>query len=45
LHYQGVLSGYPDNTFRPAQNINRVEALKLIYEATKIERQTGHGAS
>ena len=41
LRYQGVINGYPDNTFHPAKSLNRVEALKLIFEATQMEMQTG----
>ncbi len=27
----GVVSGYPDGTFRPANNINRAEVAKMVY--------------
>jgi len=33
----GVLSGYADGTFRPNQPVNRVEALKILIEAAKID--------
>lgn len=29
---KGIVQGYPDGYYRPAQNINYVEALKIIYE-------------
>ncbi len=41
LRYQGLLKGYPDNTFRPDQPLNRVEALKLIFELASIDLNTG----
>lgn len=41
LRYQKVLEGYPDNTFRPEQELNRVEALKLIFEVAKIDLTNG----
>lgn len=28
----GILEGYPDDTFRPLQCVNRVELLKILYE-------------
>lgn len=30
---EGILQGYPDGQFRPAQNINQAEALKILYES------------
>ncbi len=30
---EGVIQGYNDGSFRPEQNINQAEALKIIYEA------------
>ena len=42
LRYQKVLEGYPDNTFRPDQELNRAEALKLIFEVAKIDLTTGY---
>lgn len=33
--HQGWIKGYPDGTFRPAQNINKVEAIKIIGEVQK----------
>lgn len=41
LRYQGVISGYPDNTFRPEQPLNRVEALKLVFEVAAIAMNNG----
>lgn len=29
----GIIEGYPDGMFRPGQNINRVEVLKILIEA------------
>lgn len=33
----GVIQGYPDQTFRPSQNVNRVEFLKLVLESSQVE--------
>lgn len=41
LRYHGVLGGYPDNTFQPDQYLNRVEALKLIFETSQVSLQNG----
>ncbi len=41
LRYQGLLKGYEDNTFRPEQPLNRVEALKLVFEAAEITMNNG----
>ena len=30
---EGVISGYPDGSFRPEQTVNRAEALKIILES------------
>lgn len=30
LRTQNVITGYPDNTFRPDQKVNRAEAIKLV---------------
>lgn len=30
----GIIAGYPDGTFKPAQSVIRVEALKMILEAS-----------
>ncbi|GEM_PF-2179599 len=32
----GIIRGYPDNTFRPDQTLNRVELLKIFLESTGI---------
>lgn len=40
LKVRGVVSGYPDGTFRPNQAVNRVEALKIILNAAKIGSTT-----
>jgi hypothetical protein len=37
LYYKGVISGYPDGTFRPDNKINRAEFLKFVVEATKVD--------
>ncbi len=36
LREQGIIGGYSDGNFRPNQNINRAEALKMITLATKV---------
>ena len=36
LHDNGVIEGYPDNTFRPDQTVNRAEALKIILLGSSI---------
>lgn len=33
--YNNVVGGYPDDTFRPANNINRAEAAKIVWQAYK----------
>lgn len=33
IYEKGIISGYPDGTFRPFQTINRAELLKIIIEA------------
>jgi len=30
INYYGIINGYPDGTFKPKQNANRAEAIKLI---------------
>lgn len=34
LFDRGIISGYPDGTFKPNQSINRAEALKIIFKTT-----------
>lgn len=36
LKEKGIVSGYPDGTFKPEQPINRAEALKILMLAAKI---------
>jgi predicted DNA-binding antitoxin AbrB/MazE fold protein len=36
LENRGIISGYPDGTFKPDQVVNRAEALKLILGAAQI---------
>ena len=33
---RGIISGYPDGTFRPEQVINRAETLKILLEAAQV---------
>lgn len=33
----GLISGYPDKTFKPDQFINRAEAIKILFSAFKID--------
>lgn len=35
---QGILQGYPDNTFKPEKVATRVEALKMLMESSALER-------
>jgi hypothetical protein len=39
---QGWVNGYPDKTFKPAQSVNRVEALKMILNAYNISTSLGN---
>lgn len=34
---QGIIEGYPDGTFRPQQEANRAEALKIILLASSVD--------
>lgn len=38
---QGVVSGYPDGSFKPDKTVSRVEALKFIYEGIKASVAPG----
>lgn len=40
LYHQKIVSGYPDGTFRPAANINFVEAAKITTKALGLEAST-----
>lgn len=40
LNAKKIIKGYPDGTFKPEKNVNRVEALKLILAATEKNLQT-----
>ncbi len=42
LSEKGIINGYGDGTFQPAQNITRAELLKIIFEGnkTKTAKQT-----
>lgn len=35
----GIVGGYPDGTFRPAQTVNKAEALKMLLKAKGIDTQ------
>lgn len=37
---QGIIEGYPDDTFRPAKNISRVEALKIVLKTLEMPMST-----
>jgi hypothetical protein len=41
LSKRGVINGYPDRTFRPDNNINRAEFLKILMESGFAEEFTG----
>lgn len=41
LRTQGVLDGYPDGTFRPENEVSRVEAVKLVVEAMDVPQVGG----
>ncbi len=40
---QGIFEGYPDGSFKPNQQINRVEALKVVFVALDINTLDGYG--
>ena len=35
LHHDGLIDGYPDDTFRPANPVNRAEFIKMVVEAVR----------
>lgn len=37
LQSRGIISGYPDGTFKPDQAVNRVEALKIILNSANVD--------
>ena len=39
----GWINGYPDNTFRPGNNINKVEAMKMLLEIFDVDLETPNG--
>lgn len=39
---RGLLEGYPDGTFRPAQSVNSVEFLKLITKVFSLQENLSH---
>lgn len=41
LTQSDVLQGYDDGTFRPEQNVNRAEALKMILKSIGVETSSG----
>ena len=41
LDGKGIIEGYDDGTLRPSQEVNRVEALKMILESAGIECEAG----
>ena len=41
---QGILQGYSDGTFKPDQEVNRAEALKMFLMGMGVATQTGAGA-
>lgn len=41
----GIISGYPDGTFRGSNQINLVEALKILFEAYKIPLVRAQGGT
>jgi len=41
----GIVAGYPDGTFQPANNVNRVESLKIVIESSKLDYSGAEVAS
>jgi hypothetical protein len=36
----GIISGYPDGTFRPSQDVTRAEACRMIVDMLKLQEQS-----
>lgn len=45
LSEQGVISGYPDETFKPDNSVNRAEVLKIILQGSELDVPEDFGAS
>ncbi|MFK2825557.1 S-layer homology domain-containing protein [Bacillus sp. B190/17] len=43
LYNKGVISGYPDNTFRPNHNITRAQAAIMVARALKLDTSSASG--
>lgn len=41
LQEKGILGGYPDNTFKPSNTINRAEFIKIVMEAAPFDFAQG----
>ncbi|MBD3156529.1 hypothetical protein GF369_01750 [Candidatus Peregrinibacteria bacterium] len=41
----GIIQGYPDGSFKPAQTVNRVELLKIFLESAKVALPSCAGPS
>jgi len=44
LYNQGIISGYADGTFKPNQEVNRAETLKILLLSSNIEPETTTGS-
>jgi len=42
LQARGIISGYPDGSFKPDQSVNRVEALKIILNSAQINSSSSN---
>ncbi|MFA7682014.1 MAG: S-layer homology domain-containing protein [Candidatus Peribacteraceae bacterium] len=38
----GIMDGYPDGSFKPAQNVNTAEAAKIVVGAFELETEAGN---